>query len=1415
MARHLRRKHPHLYRSSDTAPTATTGVERVYTGIASGSANPFVSPRNVASTSGYSTLSLRPPFEGAMSTSPALRAIDHQRLISEPLERPTTLSDLYSRDSVPRSPRGSPLAQWNACGPSRASNASPLSQALNQSDGYALQNPQHRFNYSLKEEEPEYHPHSGVQPSMFSNPGAGSGAVIGRRAFDAQNAAAHRPEWMEAPPSDHRGGQGSGQLFHWDQQSGQTSSVHTYGSGGSTSIEAAASGSTARSLCHDQRDDGGQTGYFDTAYSTAPLPSGLVSAVPHHQAADHATHADVLQSEFFVGTMWVATEDPTFGSQESGTLPQLSEQVRIEPPAATGHYAPNNSVLLSGSSVSTSPRPIAAPFLSLDLRNLSDHTSATASAPPNPTHVEQIMAELGLTLTSSQSSMMGASNAFSSSTSFLQPANHAPAASLNQPQPTTTSAMHVHQNSQSQVHSSQSSVYLPNLTESQSEYLGPNASSHRRTMDRVWSTASAAFDANSQTRPGQGNAQAIAEDYDESLGRQVSAALKLESQSQDDMVVDPNANFTKPHDLFPSQRAAAWDEEGERKSARAGDGKSCFPPASSGAVMPTGANSAMVTMGPPRQGRDAPSTSHSQSHRVEMEVDGPSLSTEAQPGANTAATSGTTLSDQMQLIVDRFRVFARLCQDHLHPSSRMLESLAPLVPKLAHTDAPFFHLQMIGSPKAHSPEEALTVLSLASLQSDDASIREEGHRLICLMWCLVMVSHRHALRLGGRMSLLNCFLLVSMYGVRHNASDLWVTCEGHRETILSDALKAQTCLPSHFDTDQIDSTNLDSLSEEQLALQWSRWYEHESRKRTLLLCVILDSQSAAYFSPLHIDLSARPSAPQCQFLFAHIHEPCPDALFLAWPPRAWAARLTTSPSPSSAEGTMPSIASRLSALFRPHLALPPAARPRFRPSFDFNAHANGGPSYAPYESQDARMQASSPPASARSSRPPSRAGATEPRIVSQLYMYALLEGVHGAWMADSGFYESSAFGAAAVLQQLAIDSEGFNVEHAGISDLPGWRNGRSMDATHIAHALMNWSEMFSGGNAEDAGCGGIKLTDDVHCLTIRCQAIFLGLCTPLHSICAYLNPSTKAEQRKRLTQLLVKWVESPYCRRALVHAGTILTLISAAKTGQERMRPATAHAAYMALTVVVCTWKVLNDMPPSVHTADSVAAQSSEELVSTKAVWSTLLPSVHQNETGNTRDDSPTDDDWLRVRFWHRRFQYLGLAGIFSVDSESPLADWRPSTSASAMGSFARPRWSSFAGERRGLSRVQSEADVAHRRASHVQLPARQEESHDLRRQLLSGSGIHPATRTRQWILKGDTRSATFCGLALNAEGSGGVEMLGRGQLWKLVMWVRNDNPAWCFSGEYTELLLGALEETQTEVAPADSAEGNEAGCTV
>lgn len=140
MARHLRRKHPHLCRQSESSSTATTSGERLYTGVASGAADPFSSSGTVASTNGYSMLSLRSPYESAISTSSTQRGPGQQRLMSEPLERSSVLYNGYSRESVPRSPKSSNQAHWHTAASAREPNAS-LPSTLVQSVSARLATP--------------------------------------------------------------------------------------------------------------------------------------------------------------------------------------------------------------------------------------------------------------------------------------------------------------------------------------------------------------------------------------------------------------------------------------------------------------------------------------------------------------------------------------------------------------------------------------------------------------------------------------------------------------------------------------------------------------------------------------------------------------------------------------------------------------------------------------------------------------------------------------------------------------------------------------------------------------------------------------------------------------------------------------------------------------------------------------------------------------------------------------------------------------------------------------------------------------------------------------------------------------------------------------------------------------------------
>lgn len=155
-----------------------------------------------------------------------------------------------------------------------------------------------------------------------------------------------------------------------------------------------------------------------------------------------------------------------------------------------------------------------------------------------------------------------------------------------------------------------------------------------------------------------------------------------------------------------------------------------------------------------------------------------------------------------------------------------------------------------------------------------------------------------------------------------------------------------------------------------------------------------------------------------------------------------------------------------------------------------------------------------------------------------------------------------------------------------------------------------------------------------------------------------------------------------------------------------------------------------------------------------------------------------------------------------------------------------RPRWSSCVGDgrwptaRRETIHAHHASSAEHRRPSHAGFSVPQlNADRDLLRRAFAGT--NSATETRRWILRGATNTATFCGLPLSSSddahetepngrqaGSEACKVFGRKQLRELVMWVRDDNPAWCFSQEYTSLLLGALQEPQsTDSGGASSVE--------
>ncbi|KAJ1570855.1 hypothetical protein NDA11_004899 [Ustilago hordei] len=1530
MARHLRRKHPHLYHSHETASAGTTGVERVFTGCTNSTTGASTTGDTFPSPTEYSTLSLRSPFDHSNSSNTQHYRAGDAATLHHSLGRLAASPDASYRGATHHSQVS---VDWR--GPSTSRLPEPQAQHsaayLPQNDGLPAY--QGRFDYAVKVESDDQD-RIGSQ-AFFSNPAPAfddtDRSFPPRRHFN-EHETSYRTDWMQqyAQPH-HQGGFGarinlpavSTSPYQWERQADGMSYPHPSASGGWMASQPSPMGPTVQFAEHGQREPARwmQPG---AGYPQAALPSGASPSIPSMQSGiDENTGADLLQSEFFVGAMRPKCEDAGWTNLDPCVfIAQPSERVRVEsaPESSSQQFLKSFAPPAPGLSPSGGSTEAADSYFAVDFRALCDQVAP--SEPPDAGQMEQILADLGIDFAANQSATVDASQTFSSHEAFAKPLPSSAGAAPSVPSqgampapwtsdrlaPSSTS-MHIHPMSQAQ--SSQNSFYLPSLTASQTEYLGPSATSHRRTMDRVFSSASMSFESGSQTRDHHHETQSLQGDVGGNHGKSISFSI-ADAGSQEvttgDADAETNANFYKPHDSSPPHRAAR-DEEGGWKVARIAESPhqsaqaSALPrPASAQGTKQKDASkkdgceeamlvdsAASIVMGPPQVAIDQSGASN---EKAEMDIDVPPLPEDSRQRNSSASIASSAVSgDQLQLVVERFRAFAQLCQDHMHPSAAMLESLAPLIPKVIHSDVPVFHPRMIGSQKAHSPEEVYALFSLASLRSNEPHLREEGDRLICFLYGLVMLSYKHTLHSGGALhSFLNCLLLVGVHGMRQSNPDLWLRFEENRESILLDVLKAET-RNAELDQslDRIDTAGLQELPEEELFELWSRWYDHESRKRSRIYGAIVDSQSSSYFSPLKVRLSSRSDGPRCQFLFAHVYEPCPDAVFLAWPPKVWATRLAGSASlPSSKgadmafrDGQPISIATCLTEqLLKPHVAhlYEPKTYPRFRSSFDFGSQNRAATTFKPFrplsdqQNQDRIARptpfvegADSSTASEFSSRPQSQAedsesNAAEPetRTVSQLHMLALLESVHGAWMTDSGWYQTPAWGAAALPEQLAIDDNEFDVETASLADLPGWRIGRTLHATQVAHALMNWSEMFSGGNDVCRRSGaaasklGLKITDDAYQATIRWQATFLSLCVPLHSLCFYLDARKRAvatdkDRRQRISFLLRKWVDSPYCRRALVHAGTILTLLCAAKKGSatERLGPASAHAVFMSLLILVGTSKLLNEegVPPR-QVAENSASRC-EELVPIRQVWTSLLgvgqgsgsePNGGKDTTLNDRvkdgvkqdDGLDTEEDWMRVRFWHRKFQYLGLAGIYREREASceVYSDWRGSISAGNGGAeglpsigglraaHLRPRWSSLIGEvrwpgpRRETIHAQRNSVEDSRQSSQGQLAGLQPNG----TRNLPRLQLRPATNstnalqeTRRWILQGATHNATFCGTllwraeAVNSYDKAASKVLSREQLRSLVIWVRGDNPAWCYSQEYTSLLLGALQEPHAD----------------
>ncbi len=100
-----------------------------------------------------------------------------------------------------------------------------------------------------------------------------------------------------------------------------------------------------------------------------------------------------------------------------------------------------------------------------------------------------------------------------------------------------------------------------------------------------------------------------------------------------------------------------------------------------------------------------------------------------------------------------------------------------------------------------------------------------------------------------------------------------------------------------------------------------------------------------------------------------------------------------------------------------------------------------------------------------------------------------------------------------------------------------------------------------------------------------------------------------------------------------MHACTILALLCAARTRSqdEKLGPATSHAAFTSLAVLVCASKVLGQNRLGSESIDDLAGQANEELVPTKCVWSSLLKSAGHNGNDPSAIEEKARDETVKI----------------------------------------------------------------------------------------------------------------------------------------------------------------------------------------
>ncbi|PWN52939.1 hypothetical protein IE53DRAFT_360401 [Violaceomyces palustris] len=508
---------------------------------------------------------------------------------------------------------------------------------------------------------------------------------------------------------------------------------------------------------------------------------------------------------------------------------------------------------------------------------------------------------------------------------------------------------------------------------------------------------------------------------------------------------------------------------------------------------------------------------------------------------------------------------------------------------------PFAPPSVIRSRSIHSCEEVTSFLHLGSIFHHDEDIRNEGFDVFRYMnWILCF---QGSVRIGFGESKLNIakqLLMSIMHSIMcpdryifERVSCLWQThsCWVRHKDWRTLCTEMEV---GHQDDDRgsvITQDSVSRLSGKELYDFWHRWFKNEYKKRVLLVMGILDSQHSGFCHPatrteaqmekhLNFPLPMNvESKAVAQILVAEATEPCPDQLFHAWPPEAWAEKVAQLASSLLPNEKPKMIGEMLEELLKPHL--------RFE---------------------------------------------NDPQVVerrtTQFTLYILLEHLHGSWITDCNTLSDNAWKPRSQSKDSRLNwRQGFSLTRA--SSDPGPTddlsanfeirdNGQESDRTEQSASIAStsdsgssllcsssaspqrsfWAESVSSGKGgtpceREPGKVGNHLLlhgtwKDKFCLMVRWHSVSLELSVPMKALVTFveggLDTDKSSEEKERTRQELVEWSKTAEARRASLHCGCILALFEyqMRDDGPTRSKavPHVSHAFFSSVLVLVALVKI-------------------------------------------------------------------------------------------------------------------------------------------------------------------------------------------------------------------------------------------------